>query len=125
MGSTVNFTAAVDGDLLGRAKVVAAKGETSVNALFNSQLRYLVDALPKPWMSAPAPEMPSTQLRPILMPDSGPLITLAHADKLELLLRPGWPLRIADMVLHELTRNATPTRTAIQEFVAKVSPRHS
>jgi len=43
MAETVNFTGAVDKDLLKRAKVVAAKNETSVNALFNAQLRYLVE----------------------------------------------------------------------------------
>ena len=40
---TVNFTGAVDKDLLKRAKVVAAKSDTSINALFNAQLRYLVE----------------------------------------------------------------------------------
>ena len=43
MSNTVNFTSAVDRDLLKRAKVIAAKSETSVNALFNAQLRYLVE----------------------------------------------------------------------------------
>ena len=43
MVNTVNFTGAVDRDLLKRAKVVAAKSETSINALFNAELRYLVD----------------------------------------------------------------------------------
>lgn len=43
MAETVNFTGAVDRDLLKRAKVVAAKSDTSVNALFNAQLRYLVE----------------------------------------------------------------------------------
>ncbi len=43
MAETVNFTAAVDRELLKRAKVVAAKSETSINALFNIELRYLVD----------------------------------------------------------------------------------
>lgn len=43
MSSTVNFTGAVDRELLKRAKVVAAKSDTSVNALFNAQLRYLVE----------------------------------------------------------------------------------
>ena len=41
--STVNLTGAVDRDLLKRAKVIAAKNDTSVNALFNAQLRYLVE----------------------------------------------------------------------------------
>ena len=56
---------------------------------------------------------------PVLLPDAGPLITLAYADRLDLLLRPGWPLRLVDMVLHELTRNATPTRDTITAFVAQ------
>jgi hypothetical protein len=43
MANTVNFTGAVERDLLRRAKVVAAKTDTSVNALFNAQLRYLVE----------------------------------------------------------------------------------
>ncbi len=43
MAATVNFTGAVDRDLLKRAKVVAAKSETSINALFNAELRYLVE----------------------------------------------------------------------------------
>lgn len=43
MAQTVNFTGAVDRDLLRRAKVVAAKTDTSVNALFNAELRYLVE----------------------------------------------------------------------------------
>jgi hypothetical protein len=41
--ATVNFTGAVDRDLLKRAKVIAAKADTSVNALFNAELRYLVE----------------------------------------------------------------------------------
>lgn len=41
--ANVNFTGAVDRDLLKRAKVVAAKADTSVNALFNAELRYLVE----------------------------------------------------------------------------------
>ncbi len=43
MSTSVNFTASVDRELLKRAKVVAAKSETSVNALFNAELRYLVE----------------------------------------------------------------------------------
>ena len=42
--TTVNFTGAVDRNLLKRAKIVAAKNDTSVNALFNAQLRYLVES---------------------------------------------------------------------------------
>ena len=39
----VNFTGAVDRALLKRAKVIAAKTDTSVNALFNAELRHLVE----------------------------------------------------------------------------------
>ena len=41
--TTVNFTGAVDRELLKRAKIVAAKAETSINALFNAELRHLVE----------------------------------------------------------------------------------
>jgi hypothetical protein len=41
--TTVNFTGSVDRSLLKRAKVIAAKTDTSINALFNAELRYLVD----------------------------------------------------------------------------------
>ena len=43
MATTVNFTGAFDRDLLKRAKVIAAKTDTSVNALFNAELRHLVE----------------------------------------------------------------------------------
>lgn len=43
MSNTVNFTGSVDRDLLKRAKVVAAKADTSINALFNAELRHLVE----------------------------------------------------------------------------------
>lgn len=43
MAGTINFTGAVDRELLKRAKVIAAKSETSINALFNAELRYLVE----------------------------------------------------------------------------------
>ncbi len=51
-------------------------------------------------------------------PDAGPLITLAYANALDLLLRPGWPVQIVDMVLHEVTRNATPTSATISAWVS-------
>lgn len=59
---------------------------------------------------------------PLLLPDAGPLITLAYAGQLDLLLRPGWSLQLVDMVLHEVTRNATPSRDAITDFVARHRP---
>jgi len=36
---------------------------------------------------------------PVLIPDAGPWITLAYADGLDLLLKPGWPVAMVDMVL--------------------------
>ena len=61
-------------------------------------------------------------IQPLLLPDAGPLITLAYAQRLDLLLRPGWPLRLVDMVLHEVTRRDTPSRAAIEAFVAQYRP---
>ncbi|WP_338911411.1 hypothetical protein [Mycetohabitans rhizoxinica] len=48
-----------------------------------------------------------------LLPDAGPLITLAYADALHLLLKPGWSVALVDMVQHEVTRNETPTSARI------------
>ena len=45
----------------------------------------------------------------VLLPDAGPLITLAYADALDLLFKPGWSVMLVDMVLHEVTRSQTPT----------------
>jgi ribosome assembly protein YihI (activator of Der GTPase) len=42
-GGTVNFTGTVDRDLLRRLKILAAKLATSINALFNAELRHLVE----------------------------------------------------------------------------------
>jgi hypothetical protein len=61
----------------------------------------------------------SADTKPFLLPDAGPLITLAYAGQLDLLLRSGWSLRLVDMVLHEVTRNATPSRDAISAFVTR------
>ena len=43
MAETVNFTGSVSRELLKRAKVIAAKTDTSINALFNAELRHLVE----------------------------------------------------------------------------------
>jgi hypothetical protein len=48
-----------------------------------------------------------------LLPDAGPLITLAYADALDLLPKSGWSVALVDMVLHEVTRNETPTSARI------------
>jgi len=52
----------------------------------------------------------------VLLPDAGPLITLAYADALELLFKPGWPIVLVDMVLHEVTRNQTPTSEKLAQW---------
>lgn len=52
----------------------------------------------------------------VILPDAGPLITLAYAEGLDVLLEPGWPVQIVGMVLHELTRNHTPTSMAISSW---------
>ena len=55
----------------------------------------------------------------LLLPDAGPLITLAYANALDLLKKPGWAVQVVDMVLHEVTRNSTPTSAAIGGWVAQ------
>lgn len=54
-----------------------------------------------------------------LLPDAGPLITLAYAGALDLLLAPGWTVCLVDMVLHEVTRNRTPTSSQIAAWAAE------
>jgi hypothetical protein len=53
----------------------------------------------------------------VLLADAGPLITLAYADALDLLRKPGWSVEMVDMVLHEVTRNQTPTSARIGQWV--------
>jgi hypothetical protein len=53
-----------------------------------------------------------------VLPDAGPLITLAYADARDLLLRPGWPVEVVDRVLHEVTRNSTPTSEKLAQWVS-------
>jgi hypothetical protein len=55
----------------------------------------------------------------ILLPDAGPLITLAYAEALDLLLKPGWSVELVDMVLHEVTRNRTPTSERIAAWASE------
>lgn len=52
----------------------------------------------------------------VLLPDAGPLITLAYADALDLLFKPAWSVTLVDMVLHEVTRNATPTSEKLAQW---------
>ena len=53
----------------------------------------------------------------VLMPDAGPLITLAYADALDLLLAPGWAVALPDMVVAELTRQQTPTSRKLAQWL--------
>ena len=43
MAGTLNFTGAVDKELLRRAKIIAAKSDTSINVLLNAELRHFVE----------------------------------------------------------------------------------
>ena len=52
-----------------------------------------------------------------LLPDAGPLITLAHADALDVPLKPGWSVMLVDMVLHEVTLHQTPTSQKLAQWV--------
>jgi len=54
----------------------------------------------------------------VLLPHTGSLITLAYADALDLLFRPGWPIVLVDMVLHEVTRTQTPTSEKLAQWAA-------
>lgn len=54
----------------------------------------------------------------ILLSDAGPLITLAYAGALDVLLLPGWSVQMVDMVLHEVTRNQTPTSQKIAQWAS-------
>lgn len=52
----------------------------------------------------------------VLLPDAGPLITLAYADALDVLFKPRWSVMLVDMVLHEVTRNQTPTSKKLAKW---------
>jgi hypothetical protein len=52
----------------------------------------------------------------VLLPDAGPLITLAYADALDVLFKPRWSVKLVDMVLHEVTRNQTPTSNTLAKW---------
>ena len=65
-------------------------------------------------MSQPKPAGAAANI--VLLPDAGPLITLAYANSLDLLFKPGWAVQMVDMVLHEVTRNLTPTSQLIAQW---------
>jgi len=52
----------------------------------------------------------------VLLPDAGPLITLAYADALDVLFKPRWTVKLVDMVLHEVTRNQTPSSDKLRKW---------
>ena len=52
-----------------------------------------------------------------LLPDAGPLITLAYAEALDVLFKPGWRVAVVDMVQHEVTRNETPTNARLAKWL--------
>jgi hypothetical protein len=56
-----------------------------------------------------------------LLPDAGSLITLAYAQALDVLFKPGWSVGIVDMVLHEVTRSETPTSNALASWATQPS----
>ncbi|MCY7389864.1 MAG: hypothetical protein LH481_17715 [Burkholderiales bacterium] len=53
-----------------------------------------------------------------LLPDARPLTTLAYADALDVLFKPGWTVMLVDMVLHEVTRSQTPTSARLAAWAA-------
>lgn len=61
--------------------------------------------------------MAPAETRVALLPDAGPLITLAYAGALDLLFKPVWEVLLVDMVLHEVTRNPTPTSAKLARWV--------
>ena len=53
----------------------------------------------------------------ILIVDTGPLKTLAYAGRLDLLLKPGLPVFVTDMVLEELRAKSTGGNIAALTFL--------
>ena len=56
----------------------------------------------------------------VLLPDAGPLITLAYADALDVLFKPRWSVMLVDMVLHEVTRNQTATSNKLAKWTKSI-----
>ncbi|MBV6389876.1 MAG: hypothetical protein JNIBNLAF_01527 [Nitrosomonas europaea] len=128
--------------------MIAAKSDTSINALFNAELRHLVETFEaaeaggnqnfKTLLDFSLGRITDHQALVALgidsqedlfllmaqahlpmprLPDAGPLITLAYADSLDLLFKPGWSVALVDIVLHEVTRNPTPTNKTLVHWV--------
>lgn len=60
--------------------------------------------------------MPQSAQDVTLLPDAGPLITLAYANALDVLFKPGWRVGVVDMVLYEVTRSQTPTSEKLAKW---------
>lgn len=69
------------------------------------------------------PQMPQSAHDITLLPDAGPLITLAYADALDVLFMPGWQVAVVDMVLHEVTRSQTPSSAKLAAWAAQAKVR--
>ena len=68
--------------------------------------------------------MPDRENDPFLVvPDAGPLITLAYADSLDLLHAAGDEVGVVDMVRHEVTRTRTPTSEKLGRWIAESADR--
>ena len=67
--------------------------------------------------------MPQAAQDITVLPDAGPLITLAYANALDVLFKPGWRVAIVDMVLHEVTRSQTPTSEKLAAWAAQPAVR--
>jgi hypothetical protein len=65
--------------------------------------------------------MPQSAQDVTLLPDAGPLVTLAYANALDVLFKPGWRVGVVDMVLHEVTRSQTPTSENIAKWAAQAN----
>jgi hypothetical protein len=65
--------------------------------------------------------MPQSAQDITLLPDAGPLITLAYANALDVLFKPGWRVAVVDMVLHEVTRSQTPTSEKLTQWAAQAN----
>ena len=52
--------------------------------------------------------MPQSAQDITLLPDAGQQITLAYANALDVLFKPGWRTSVVDMVLHKVTRCVKP-----------------
>jgi hypothetical protein len=67
----------------------------------------------------PGKPVPQSAQDITLLPDAGPLITLAYAQELDVLFKPGWRVAVVDMVLYEVIRSQTPTSEKLAAWAAQ------